>query len=204
MISCLRHPTWRYDTAEQLAHTSGAWIAWVAEYREALREAAVDSNWVSVRFDGPAHIPAAAQEFLINRGVSMPSPSGIPQQRAADHVMLYGVHTSAEARARARASPPASPPGSTGSRRSTTAPTGLRTPGAEFPPKLTRALSFMECGYNSTTSTSSRSSSPASLHPSTPRIQPVGSTAERKASPACNGKMSFQWICVGLKIVSIF
>ena len=38
-----RHPSWRYSAEEQLAHTQGAWTAWVAEYREAFREASVDA-----------------------------------------------------------------------------------------------------------------------------------------------------------------
>ena len=90
-----RHPSWQYDAAESPAY----WGDWVAEYRVAFQEAGVHADWIRARLDGPAHLPAADQEFLINlRVAEHNNPDEATFAQAGNHVMIYSAYASAAAR----------------------------------------------------------------------------------------------------------
>ena len=86
------HPSWQYDAAELPAH----WGDWVAEHRVAFQEAGVHADWIRARLDGPAHLPAADQEFLINlRVAEHNNPDEATFAQAGNHVMIYSAYASA-------------------------------------------------------------------------------------------------------------
>ena len=92
-----RHPSWRFDAAELPEH----WEDWVAEYRVAFRQAGITEEWIRRPgiMDGPAHIKAEHQEFLINlRVAEHNNPDGAPFAMAGNHVIVYGAYASAAAR----------------------------------------------------------------------------------------------------------